>query len=158
MRKKKPIAAIEIPENNVKSIYPEPFASMMEGRSKRKLGDYFGLSNFGVNFTELRPGAISALKHRHQTQDEFIYILSGAPSLVCGNEKYKLTPGECFGFKAGNKMAHQLINETDENVTYLEVGDRTPGDAVVYPEDDLCAHSQQDGSWVFTHKNGDAYL
>ena len=52
------------------SLYPEPFASRMAGREKRRLGDHFGLTNFGVNLTRLVPGAVSALRHAHSRQDE----------------------------------------------------------------------------------------
>lgn len=41
------------------SNYPEPFASLMQGRIKRPLGDLFGLTNFGVNLTTLKPGGAS---------------------------------------------------------------------------------------------------
>ena len=153
----KPVKAKDISKNKLKSVYPEPFASMMGGRVKRKLGDYFGLSSFGVNLTELFPGAMSALKHQHLKQDEFIFILSGTPTLVYGNSEYQMSSGECFGFKAGNEIAHHLINKSNDTVVYLEIGDRSPGDAVVYPEDDLCALSNEDGSWMFTHKDGKAY-
>ena len=153
----KPINAEKISENKVKSIYPEPFASMMNGRVKRKIGDHFGLKNFGVNLTELLPDSISALKHKHLKQEEFIYILSGTPTLVFGNNQFQMHPGECFGFKAGSEEAHQLVNNSNEKVVYLEIGDRTSGDAVVYPEDDLLAHSTIDGSWLFTNKNGEPY-
>lgn len=57
------------------SNYPEPFASQMQGREKRPLGDLFGLTNFGVKHTTLAPGGVSALRHAHTAQDEFIYIL-----------------------------------------------------------------------------------
>ncbi|MGH8132102.1 MAG: hypothetical protein ACRETG_10330 [Steroidobacteraceae bacterium] len=60
-----PIAAIEIPAQNRKSIYPAPYASQVEGRVKHRLGDHFGLANFGVNLTELAPGPVSALLHHH---------------------------------------------------------------------------------------------
>src|SRR4051812_46453854 len=63
------------------SNYPEPFASRMAGREKRALGDCFGLTNFGVNLTRLAPGAVSALRHAHTRQDEFVYILEGRPTL-----------------------------------------------------------------------------
>jgi uncharacterized cupin superfamily protein len=39
----------------------------------------------------------------------------------------------CAGFKAGSGDAHCLINETGEDVVYLEIGDRTAGDAADYP-------------------------
>lgn len=51
------------------SHYPEPFATRMQGREKRPLGEFCGLRNFGVNLTRLAPGAISALRHAHSRQD-----------------------------------------------------------------------------------------
>ena len=157
MQQNKPILAMDIPTVSKPSLYPEPFASMMDGRLKRKLGNHFSLNNFGVNLTELAAGAMSALKHQHSRQDEFIYILSGTPVLIYGNKKYLMHPGECMGFKAGEGIAHQLINETNEMVRYLEIGDRTVGDEVLYPENDLSAHSSKTGEWIFLHKNGTPY-
>ncbi len=153
--KKHPVAlaAIEAPLRLRPSIYPEPFASRMAGREKRPLGDLFGLTNFGVNHTRLAPGAISALRHAHSRQDEFIYVLEGHPTLVTDAGKTVLAPGMCAGFPAGSGDGHQLINETSADVLYLEVGDRTPGDEVSYPDDDLQAELI-DGQWQFTHRDG----
>ena len=83
-----------------RSIYPEPFASMMQGREKRQLGEAFGLSNFGVNLTTIAPGGMSALRHRHAVQDEFIYVVEGHPTLVTDAGDTELAPGMCAGFKA----------------------------------------------------------
>lgn len=138
------------------SNYPEPFASRMAGRQKRQLGDVFGLTNFGVNLTRLAPHAISALRHSHTRQDEFIYILSGHPTLRTNEGDTPLAPGMCAGFKAASGNAHQIVNETDEDVVYLEVGDRTPGDEAAYPDDDLKA-VMKDGAWRFLHKDGTPY-
>lgn len=153
----KPLAAINIPPQIKKSAYPEPFASMMQGRNKRKLGDYFGLSNFGINLTELQPGAMSALKHHHLTQDEFIYILNGTPTLVYDDNEYLMQPGDCFGFPKASGIGSQLINKSSELVTYLEIGDRSAGDIGEYPDDDLRAIMQDDASWQFVHKDGSPY-
>lgn len=157
MSLKKPIRAENVLTTSKKSLYPEPFASLMNGRSKRKLGDHFDLLNFGVNLTKLSPGAMSAFKHMHSKQDEFIYILSGAPTLVCGSEEYVLEPGECYGFKSDSGIAHHLVNKSENSAVYLEIGDRTPRDTVEYPENDLRANSQEDGTWVFLHKDGTPY-
>ena len=51
---------------------------------------------------------------------------------------------------------HRLVNETEEEVVYLEVGDRTPGDEGSYPDDDLHA-VRVEGSWKFAHKDGTPY-
>lgn len=139
-----------------RSIYPEPFASRMAGREKRPLGDVFGLANFGVNLTKLMPGAVSALRHAHSLQDEFIYVLHGHPVLITDAGETQLAPGMCAGFKAGTGDAHQLLNRSSEEVTYLEVGDRSAGDSAVYPDDDLQA-VLVDGEWQFSRKDGSPY-
>lgn len=153
-----PIAVVttEVAPRSVKSLYPAPFAARMEGREKRVLGDLFGLSNFGVNLTHLAPGGSSALRHSHAAQDEFIYIVQGHPSLITNEGKIQLAPGMCAGFKAGNGDAHQLVNDSADMVIYLEVGDRTAGDEVTYPDDDLKAVFVE-GQWQFLHKDGSSY-
>lgn len=153
----KPLAieAATAPLRARQSNYPEPFLSRMKGRQKRPLGDLFALRNFGVNLTTLLPGGESALLHRHSKQDEFVYILEGRPTLVTDEGEIKLAPGHCAGFPAGG-IAHQLVNRTSEPVTYLEIGDRTPGDEGSYPADDLQA-ALVDGQWRFTHKDGRNY-
>jgi uncharacterized cupin superfamily protein len=138
------------------SNYPEPYATMMAGRVKRPLGDLFGLRNFGVNLTRLSPGAISALHHAHSRQDEFIYVVEGRPTLVTDAGETELEPGHCAGFPAGG-TAHHLENRTDADVVYLEIGDRSAGDEVSYPRDDLVAVLGPDGKWRFTRKDGTAY-
>ncbi len=152
-----PIAAMEIPALSRKTIYPQPFAAQVEGRTKHRLGDHFSLANFGVNLTELAPGAVSALLHHHSKQDEFVYVLSGNPTLVLGEREYDLSPGQCCGFKAGSGIGHQLVNRTSAPVHYLEVGDRTAGDYATYPRDDLAFTRQRDGSWALTRKDGTPY-
>jgi len=154
----RPVAVVahEAPQRARASSYPEPFASRMAGRQKRPLGDLFGLTRFGVNLTRLAPGAVSALRHAHTKQDEFVYILQGHPTLHTDEGCTQLAPGMCAGFKAGTGNAHRLINETAEEVVYLEVGDRTPGDEGCYPDDDLKA-LMVDGRWRFVHKDGSPY-
>jgi len=151
------LLATDAPARTKPSNYPEPFASRMGGREKRALGNVFGLNNFGVNLTRLAPGAQSALRHAHSKQDEFVYILQGHPTLVTDEGTTALSPGMCAGFKAGSGNAHHLVNETADDVVYLEVGDRTPGDEGSYPDDDLKAVLQADGSWAFLHKDGTPY-
>ena len=155
---KYPVAmrAAEAPVRTKPSNYPEPFASRMAGRQKQPLGDLFGLANFGVNLTRLAPGAVSSLRHAHSKQDEFIYILQGYPTLRTDEGGSRLSPGMCAGFKAGTGNGHQLVNETSEEIVYLEVGDRTAGDQGSYPDDDLKAVFVE-GRWVFTRKDGTPY-
>ena len=148
--------AADAPARRKASNYPEPFASRMAGREKRPLGNLFGLTNVGVNLTRLAPNAMSALRHAHSQQDEFVYILEGHPTLHTDTGPVHLAPGMCAGFKAGTGKAHHLVNETAEDVVYLEIGDRTRGDEVTYPDDDIRA-SLVNGERRFTHKDGRPY-
>jgi uncharacterized cupin superfamily protein len=61
---REPIAALAVPLQNRKSLYPHPFSQQVAGRARHRIGDHFGLTNFGVNLTELAPGSVSALVHR----------------------------------------------------------------------------------------------
>jgi uncharacterized cupin superfamily protein len=149
------IVAADAPPRTKPSVYPEPFFSRMARRVKRPLGDLFALKNFGVNLTRILPGGESSILHRHSKQDEFIYILEGEPTLVTEVREVRLSPGMCAGFAAGG-IAHQLVNRTQKDVVYLEVGDRAPGDEVTYPRDDLKAELK-DGTWVFSRKDGTPY-
>lgn len=150
------IVAADAPPRSKRSLYPAPFDARMAGREKRVLGDLFALTNFGVNLTCLVPGAGSALRHAHTRQDEFVYILQGNPILITDAGETQLAAGMRAGFKAGTGNAHQLLNRSDEEVIYLEVGDRTEGDEVSYPDDDLKA-VRVGQAWQFLHKNGRPY-
>lgn len=153
----KALKAADAPARSKPSNYPEPFAARMAGRVKRPLGDLFGLQNFGVNLTRLAPGAVSALRHAHSRQDEFIYVLEGRPGLVTDAGEELLGPGMCAGFRAGTGDAHHLVNRSAQHVVYLEIGDRSAGDQGTYPDDDLQAVLGPDGRWRFTRKDGTPY-
>jgi uncharacterized cupin superfamily protein len=152
------VFAAETAPRTRKSIYPADLGAKIGERIKRPLGDLFGLTIFGVNLTTLKPGAMSALRHAHTVQDEFVYILEGHPILVTDEGETQLKPGMCAGFKAGTGNGHHLVNRSQKDVVYLEIGDRSPGDSASYPDDDLVAVKSEDGrSRVFTHKDGRPY-
>ena len=150
------IEARAAPPRTTPSNYPLEFAKRMQGREKRSLGSLFGIENFGVNLTALAPGAISALRHSHSRQDEFVYVIQGTPTLRTDEGDTLLAPGMCAGFAAGTGNGHQLLNLSDEAVTYLEIGDRSTGDQAHYPDDDLQA-ILLDGRWQYSHKDGRPY-
>lgn len=158
MTVKPPVAlfAADTPPRARLTTYPDHLAKAFAKRTKHPLGDLFGLRNFGVNLTRLAPGGISSFRHAHTRQDEFIYILEGRPTLVTDRGRAALSPGMCAGFAAGTGDAHHLVNETREEVLYLEVGDRTAGDEATYPDDDLRAELV-DGAWRFTRRDGSPF-
>ena len=139
-----------------KSNYPKEFQAFVKGRSRKKLGDVAGLTNFGVNLVELEPGSYSSVRHWHSKQDEFIYVLEGEITLMSDRGEQLLHAGDCAGFPAGEANGHHLQNRADSIAIYLEIGDRSQGDKVTYPDADLLAQDSSKG-WVFTRKNGVPY-
>jgi uncharacterized cupin superfamily protein len=155
---KTPLAvhALDVQEPAVQTRYPEPFASLVRGRTKRRLGDAFGLNTFGVNLVRMAPGSVSSVPHHHSAEDEFVYVLTGTLVLATDVTETPLLPGMCAGFKAGSRVAHQIRNLSDTEATFLEVGSRLDADEVEYPFHDLAL--KQDGEdWAFTHKDGTPY-
>jgi uncharacterized cupin superfamily protein len=148
------ILAEEVPPRPPPTRFPPDLLRALAGRERRALGEVFGLRNFGVNMTRLPPGAASALRHAHATQDEFVFLLEGEAVLVTDAGETLLRPGMCAGFPAGSGDAHHLVNRSGADAVYLEVGDRSPGDRVIYPDDDLAAEMGADGSWRYSRKDG----
>ncbi|MCY3813693.1 MAG: cupin domain-containing protein [Gammaproteobacteria bacterium] len=138
------------------SSYPPPFDTPCAGREKHALGDAFGLTDYGVNQVTLPPGTASSQRHWHSQEDEFVYILAGNPTLVTDSGRTPLRPGMCAGFPAGSGDGHHLLNETDEAVSYLEVGSRRVDDDVEYSDIDMriIGRGRGDG---YLHKDGTPY-
>ncbi len=137
--------------------YPAPYDTVLDGKSRRALGDPHGLTQFGVNLTEMAPGAVSALRHWHSAEDEFIYITDGTPTLVTNAGEQVLAPGMCACFPAGAENAHVLENRSDAIVRFIEVGTRSAGEAVHYPDNDMVMEKTPDGARSFRHIDGTQY-
>src|SRR6476659_9021417 len=146
----------DLPESN-SSGYPAPFRDAQRKRWNRRLGDYGGLKNYGVNFVRVEPGGQSSARHSHTEQDEFVYIIEGEFVLVTDAGRETVGPGTCIAFPAGTGDGHHFLNTTDNDAAFLVVGDRTPGDEVTYPDIDLELKAGPDGVKKFHHKDGSPY-
>lgn len=139
-----------------RSIYPTPFQQVVAGRERKRLGDAAGLGQFGVNLTRLAPGSASALRHWHENEDEFVFVVEGEVVLVEDAGETILKAGDAAGFKAGIGNGHHLVNRSAGAAVYLEVGTRSPGERAHYSDVDLVA--ERDGpQFTFRHKDGTPY-
>src|SRR6185503_6861122 len=153
----KPAVHISTIEVRRGSMYPEPFASRVAEREKRRLGDRFGLTQYGVNLVTLGAGCQSALRHWHTHEDELVYVLSGELVLVTDAGEQVVGPGMVVGFPGGSKDAHHFVNRSGAPAQYLEVGSRIEEDMAYYPDDDLAWKVLEDGRWIGAHKDGTPY-
>ena len=135
------------------SIYPEPYASQMAGRTSLRLGDLGGLTQFGANIVILQPGAKSSLRHWHLNEDEFVMVTVGECTLVQDAGETVMRVGDCAAFPAGDTDGHCFVNKTDAEARFLVVGTRAPREVATYSDVDLKVEIA-DGKATFTHKDG----
>ena len=139
------------------SFYPAPFQAEHRGRHKQALGDVVGLTQFGVNISRIEPGQSSALRHWHEQEDEFVYMLEGELVLIENDGETVLKPGDAAGFKAGSGIAHCLTNRGHHDAVYLEVGTRAKSERVHYPDVDFFMERDEGGRRWF-RKSGERIL
>jgi uncharacterized cupin superfamily protein len=138
------------------SFYPAPFQAEHKGRHKQALGDAVGLTQFGVNISRIEAGQSSALRHWHEHEDEFIYMLEGELVLTENDGETVLKPGDAAGFRAGSGNAHKLENRSQRDAVYFEVGTRAKAERVHYPDVDLVMERDEKGR-RYSHKSGKPY-
>ena len=102
----------------------------------RILGDPGGLTQYGVHIERLPPGTLSSVRHWHETEDEFCYILSGEVILHETEGDTLLRPGDAVAWPAGQPNGHCLENRSTSDATYLILGTRNRHDVVHYPDHD----------------------
>ncbi|PZN93440.1 MAG: transcriptional regulator [Hyphomicrobiales bacterium] len=149
-----PKVDIEAVEEGVGVGYPMPFAALTAHRSRKKLGDVGGLIDFGVNLTRLPPGEWSSQRYWHSHEDEFVYVLDGELVLVEDEGETLLRAGDAAAFPRGTGNGHNMINRSDRDAVYLEIGSRHSEDVTTCSDVDLMS-TNKDGR--FLHKDGTPY-
>lgn len=96
-------------------------------------GDQAGLVQFGAHPERLPPGSRSSHRHWHETEDEFVYVVSGELVLV-EDEESVLRAGDAAAWAAGAPVGHCLENRSAAEAVYLTVGARAPAGVVHYPD------------------------
>ncbi len=136
--------------------YPPPFNKAVEGRSRKRLGRNAGLTHFGVNICTLKPGAASSQRHWHEKEDELVYVLEGEVVLCEDDGETVLKPGDAAAWKAGVQNGHCLINRSNRDAVFIEVGTRAPAEYAYYSDIDMMVDRSEKGA-RYTKKNGEPY-
>lgn len=154
-----------MPKINLKTVpvalgatYPAPLDEPCKTRVARRLSVGGGLTQFGANHVTLPAGCWASQRHHHSNEDEFIYILTGQPTLIDDDGETSLKPGDSCAHPAGDNNAHHLVNNTDKEVTMLVVGTRNPeNDHCQYPDVDLDLPANGSAVRREFRKNGTLY-
>ena len=136
--------------------YPPPFDKAVQGRARKRLARAAGLTQFGVNVCTLKPGAASSQRHWHENEDELVYVLAGEVVLREDDGETVLKPGDAAAWKAGVANGHCLVNRSDRDAVFIEVGSKAPSERAYYSDIDMKVES--DGKNVrYSKNNGEPY-
>ena len=97
-------------------------------------GREFGLQRLGIHHELLPPGRRTSWPHAESDEEEFVYVIEGRPLAWVDGHVHQLSPGDGVGFPAGTGIAHTFINDTEEPVRLLVVGEASKDtNKCVYP-------------------------
>lgn len=135
--------------------YPAAFGDLGDAWDTA-LSDAGGLTQFGAFLETLHPGGQTSLRHWHEQEDEFLYVIDGSVTLIEDGGPRTIGPGACVCWPAGVPNAHCLRNDGTEPATLFIVGSRFAEDACHYPDIDL-HYSRRNGLRSFSRKDGIPY-
>jgi uncharacterized cupin superfamily protein len=123
------------------------------GREWLYYSDAGALTQFGAYVETLQPGARSSVRHWHEKEDEFLYVLSGEVTIVENDGETVLAPGDAACFPAGVSNAHAALNRSSAPCTYIIFGTRVTHDVAHYPDEKLrlCTEGEQ---WRLEREDG----
>ncbi|MEL6204468.1 MAG: cupin domain-containing protein [Pseudomonadota bacterium] len=133
---------------------PAPFAAPSADRLRQGLGDVGGLTAFGVNLARLPPGAWSAQRHWHSHEYEFVMVLEGEVVLIEDDGETVLAAGTCAAFPKGTGNGQHLINRSQADAVYLDIGSRDRNDVTTCSDVDIMSANTEGR---FKKKDGTPY-
>ncbi len=101
-------------------------------RINKSLGDAVGLSRIGVHLIYVEPGKDTTEYHKHYYEEECVYVLSGTATAIIEGERFALGPGDFVGLPRAT-AAHNIVNDGDETLVCLVMGQRLEQDMADYP-------------------------
>jgi uncharacterized cupin superfamily protein len=128
----------------------EPNFGVMETAS---FSDTAGLKQYGAYLVTLQPGAGSSMRHWHEKEDEFLYVVSGLITVVENDGRHLLEPGDAACWPAGVPNAHHVLNGSDKPASYLMVGTRLTHDVCHYPDVGKTLYTEGE-DWRFEDADG----
>jgi len=140
----------KLPIANINSIEKNTIG---DGRNfAAKVGRFSPLLNMkqlGCSVVELQPGEKGWPYHCHLGSDEVFYIIKGNGTVRYDNEAFTVVEGDVIYTPTGKNTAHQIINTSEETLTYLAIDNFKNPEVCYYPDSGKYGSYAQDseGNW-----------
>jgi uncharacterized cupin superfamily protein len=103
--------------------------------SSARIGPKLGAKDLGYSYDVLPPGKIGCPFHSHRAEEEMFFIVKGTGTLRYGNETRKVRAGDFICCPTGGpETAHQIVNDSSEELAYISVSTMMPAEVCEYPD------------------------
>lgn len=117
------------------------------------LSEAGGITQYGAHLAVLQPGAKASMRHWHEREGEFLFVVSGELTVIENDGAHVLQPGDAACWPAGIANAHHVINHSSAPCTYLIVGTKVTHDVCHYPDDGKTLYTEGE-TWRFVDAAG----
>jgi len=93
-----------------------------------------GAAKLGYAVIKLAPGKRAWPYHSHHVIEEMFYILKGTGTLRHADEEYPVKEGDFICSPPDPEQPHQIINTSDEELTYMALSTQEQADVMLYPD------------------------
>jgi uncharacterized cupin superfamily protein len=93
-----------------------------------------GAEKLGYAVVRLKSGKRAWPYHSHYVIEEFFYVISGEGTLRHADEEYPIRAGDFICSPADPEQPHQIINTSDEDLTYIALSTNDDTDIFLYPD------------------------
>ena len=101
-----------------------------------RLGPKLGASRLGMSIYDLPPGEAICPYHFEWTDEEWLIVVSGTPTLRTRDGETVLRPGDVTCFPAGPMGAHSVGNRSAEPVRVAMISTKNEFGIAEYPDSD----------------------
>jgi uncharacterized cupin superfamily protein len=100
-----------------------------------RIGPLLGARQLGYSFDVVPPGKRSCPFHSHRAEEEMFYVVKGRGILRYGEETRAIRAGDFICCPTGGpETAHQIINDSDDELAYISVSTMMPAEVCEYPD------------------------
>jgi uncharacterized cupin superfamily protein len=100
-----------------------------------RIGPLLGAKDLGYSYDVVPPGKRSCPFHSHRAEEEMFFIVRGTGTLRYGSESRRIRAGDVICCPVGGpETAHQIVNDSNEELAYLSISTMMPAEVCEYPD------------------------
>jgi len=105
-------------------------------RAYGPVGQAIGAQKLGSRLVVVPPGKRAWQFHLHHANEEMFVILTGTGTLRYGEDRFPLREGDVVAAPPGTGKAHQIVNDSDSELSYLAISTMEQPEVAEYPDSD----------------------